>query len=118
MYQSIAMRHVRNPACRIVILLLPLALGACAQYGVTNTASTGPRTFAWDGAGEDPNAPRRTPRHSAKVAQATVPSADEREQVSDEDADRKLASKLVICKGCIKPQETAERPDGSRVASR
>ncbi|MGX9430310.1 MULTISPECIES: hypothetical protein [Bradyrhizobium] len=112
------MRHVRNHASRVAILLLPLALGACAQYGVMNTASTGSRTYAWDGAGEDPNQPRRTRGHSADVAQAIAPSADEREQVSGEDADRKLASKLVICKGCIKPQETAERPDGSRVASR
>src|SRR5262245_47631295 len=112
------MRHVRNCASRVAILLLPLALGACAQYGVMNTASTGARTYAWDGAGEDPNQPRRTPRQSANVAQATEPSADEREQVSDEDADRKLARKLVICNGCIKSQETAERPDGSRLASR
>jgi hypothetical protein len=112
------MRHVRNPACRIAILLLPLALGACAQYGVTNMASTGPRTFAWDGAGEDPNLPRRTPTRSANASQAMAPSEAEREQVSDEDADRNLARKLVICKGCIKPVETAERPDGSRVASR
>jgi hypothetical protein len=112
------MRHVRNPACRIAILLLPLTLGACAQYGVTNMASTGPRTFAWDGAGEDPNQPRRTPRRAVNVSQAIEPSADEPELASDIDADRKLASKLVICKGCIKPQETAERPDGSRLASR
>jgi hypothetical protein len=112
------MRHDWNPACRIAILLLPLALGACAQYGVMNTASTGARAYAWDGAGEDPNQPRRTPSHSANVAQAIEPSADEQEQASDEDVDRKLASRLVICKGCIKPQETAERPDGSRVASR
>ena len=113
------MRHVRNPACRIAILLLPLALGACAQYSALNTqASTGPRTFAWDGAGEDPNLPRRTPRRAVNVSRAIEPSADEPELASDVDADRKLASKLVICKGCIKPQETAERPDGSRVASR
>ncbi|WP_027578255.1 hypothetical protein [Bradyrhizobium sp. Ai1a-2] len=112
------MRHVRNHASRVAILLLPLALGACAQYGVMNTASTGARTYAWDGAGEDPNQPRRAPRHSANVARAIEPSADEQEQVSDEDADRKLASKLVICRGCIKPPATAEQPDGSRVASR
>ncbi|MCA1453872.1 hypothetical protein I6F35_11670 [Bradyrhizobium sp. BRP22] len=112
------MRHVRNHACRIAILLLPLALGACAQYGAMNmSASTGPRAFAWDGAGEDPNQPRRTPTRSAKVAQAIEPS-EAAQEVSDEDADRKLARKLVICKGCIKPVETAERPDGSRLASR
>lgn len=114
------MRHVRNRFSRIAILLLPLALGACAQYGVmNNSASTGPRAFAWDGAGEDPNLPRRTPRRSANASQAMMePSEGEREQVSDADADRNLASKLVICKGCIKPPETAERTDGSRVASR
>jgi hypothetical protein len=113
------MRHVRKPACRIAILFLPLALGACAQYGVMNTAaSTGPRTFAWDGAGEDPNQPRRTPKRSVNVSQAIEPSVDEPELASDADADRRLASKLVICKGCIKPPETAERTDGSRVASR
>jgi hypothetical protein len=112
------MHRVRNSACRIAILLLSLALGACAQYGVTNTASTGARTFAWDGTGEDPNQPRRTPRRSANVAQAIEPSANEPDLASDADADRKLASKLVICKGCIKPQEMAERPDGPRLASR
>jgi hypothetical protein len=113
------MRHVRNHASRVVILLLPLALGACAQYGVMNTsASTGPRAFAWDGAGEDPNQPRRTPRRAVNVSQAIEPSADEQELAFDADADRKLARKLVICKGCIKPVETADQPDGSRVASR
>ncbi|MGY3615056.1 hypothetical protein [Bradyrhizobium sp. USDA 10063] len=112
------MRHVRNRFSRIAILLLPLTLGACAQYGVMNTASTGPGAFAWDGAGEDPNQPRRTPRRAVNVSQAIAPSADEPELAFDADADRKLASKLVICKGCIKPSETAEQADGSRVASR
>jgi hypothetical protein len=113
------MRHVRNTACRIAILLLPLALGACAQYGVMDTqASAGPRAFAWDGAGEDPNQPRRTPTRAANVAQAIEPSIDEPDLGPYADADRDLASKLVICKGCIKPSETAERTDGSRVASR
>jgi hypothetical protein len=113
------MRHVRNPACRIAILLLPLTLGACAQYGAMNPlASTEPRAFAWDGAGEDPNQPRRTPRRAANVAQAIEPSVDERDLAADADADRDLANKLVICKGCIKQPETAERTDGSRVASR
>jgi hypothetical protein len=113
------MRHVRNCARRIAILFLPLTLGACAQYGMMNTSvSTGPRAFAWDGAGEDPNLPRRTPTRSANASQALAPSEAEREQVSDEDADRNLARKLVICKGCIKPVETAEQPDGSRLASR
>jgi hypothetical protein len=113
------MRHVWNCASRIAILFLPLALGACAQYGAMNTAaSTGPRTFAWDGAGEDPNQPQRTPRRSVNVSQAIEPSADQPELASDEEADRKLASKLVICKGCIRPVETADQPDGSRVASR
>jgi hypothetical protein len=115
------MRHVWNPACRIAILLLPVVLGACAQYGATNTqASTGARAFAWDGAGEDPNQPRRTPRRAANVAQATEPSVDEPDLASDADADadRDLANRLVICKGCIKPPETAEQTDGSRVASR
>ena len=111
------MRHVRNWASRIAILSLPLALGACAQYGAMNTAaSTGPRTFAWDGAGEDPNQPQRTPRRAVNVSQASESSEWERD--SDVEADRKLARKLVICKGCIKPQETVEQPDGSRVASR
>jgi hypothetical protein len=113
------MRHVWNPACRIAILLLPLVLGACAQYGVMNTqASTGARAFAWDGAGEDPNQPRRTPKHAANVARAIEPSVDEPDLTADADADRELANKLVICKGCIKPPETAEQTDGSRVASR
>jgi hypothetical protein len=113
------MRHVWNPACRIAILLLPLVLGACAQYGVMNTqASTGARAFAWDGAGEDPNQPRRAPRRAANAARAIEPSVDEPDLAADADADRKLANKLVICKGCIKPPETAEQTDGSRVASR
>jgi hypothetical protein len=113
------MGHVRNHASRIVSLFLPLALGACAQYGVMNSsASTGPRTFAWDGGGEDPNQPRRMPGRSVSVSRAIEPPADERKFASDADADADLASKLVICKGCIKTPETAERADGSRVASR
>ncbi|MCA6107873.1 hypothetical protein [Bradyrhizobium cenepequi] len=113
------MRHVRSRFSRIAILFLPLALGACAQYGAMNTlASTGPRAFAWDGAGEDPNQPQRMPRRSANASQAIEPSADEHEQASDAQADRDLAGKLVICSGCIKTPATAERTDGSRVASR
>jgi len=50
------------------VLFLPIALGACAQYSqqysmTTPPSGTGP--LAWDGAGQDPNAPQ--PRRHARM---------------------------------------------------
>ena len=111
------MRHVWNRAGRVAILLLPIALGACAQYGAMNTsASTGPRTFAWDGAGEDPNLPRPAHRRTASASRAPEPAIGE--ETGSAEADRNLASKLVICSGCIKRPEPSDQSDPARLASR
>lgn len=92
------MSAFRNWARKAAVLFLPIALGACAQYSqqysmTTPPSGTGP--LAWDGAGRDPNAPQ--PRRHARNAS---PAAET--QLSDADADDRLARKLVICSTCIK----------------
>lgn len=103
--------------CRIAILLVPIALGACAQYSPMTTSLAGPKTFAWDGAGQDPNRPPPLHKRTAPRVVAEQSGAGET-GISADEADRDLASRLVICRGCIKPAETANRPEGSRVAYR
>jgi hypothetical protein len=99
------------------VLFIPIALGACAQYSqqysmTAPSPGTGP--LAWDGAGQDPNQPQ--PRRHARNAS---PAAAET-QLSEEDADNRLARKLVICSTCIKqkPAVVAAQPtDRQDVAS-
>ena len=84
------MSAFRNWARKAAVLFLPIALGACAQYSqqysmTTPPSGTGP--LAWDGAGQDPNAPQPR-RHARNVS----PAAET--QLSDADA--------VICSTCIK----------------
>jgi hypothetical protein len=113
------MSNIRCQARRIAILLLPIALGACTQYGLMNTsASIGPSAIAWDGAGEDPNLPQPAHKRVRNAPQVAAQSAVESEQASPEDADRALERKLVICSGCIKPTQTTDRPEETRVANR
>ncbi|MGN1286439.1 MAG: hypothetical protein ACI4XG_07635 [Bradyrhizobium sp.] len=93
------MSAFRNWARKAAVLFLPIALGACAQYSqqysmTTPPSGTGP--LAWDGAGQDPNAPQ--PRRHARNASPAVAET----QLSDEEADDRLARKLVICSTCIK----------------
>ncbi|MBR0801601.1 hypothetical protein JQ615_40335 [Bradyrhizobium jicamae] len=102
------MSPIRNWVSKAAVLLLPIALGACAQYaqyGMTTTSEPGP--LAWDGAGPNPNLPPQ--RHAHNTAQAVAQSADEQA-----DADDRLARKLVICSTCIKP--AAASPDRTDVA--
>ncbi|WP_342711150.1 hypothetical protein AAFG13_03630 [Bradyrhizobium sp. B124] len=98
------MSAFRNWARKAVVLFLPIALGACAQYSqqysmTAPSPGTGP--LAWDGAGQDPNQPqpRRHARNASPVAAET--------QLSEEDADNRLARKLVICSICIKQTPVA-----------
>jgi hypothetical protein len=80
------------------------------------------RPIAWDGLGQDPNRPPVTKRRITNRAPAAIDSNQEREKVlatlrpySDawwavQDAieaenDRKIGSKLVICRSCV-----AQRP--------
>ncbi|WP_461353904.1 hypothetical protein [Bradyrhizobium sp. USDA 4454] len=96
-------------ARKAAVLFLPIALGACAQvaqqYSMT-APPPGPGPLAWDGAGRDPNLPQ--PRRHARNASPAVPET----QLSDADADDRLARKLVICSTCIKqtPAVAAAQP--------
>ncbi|MGY3698289.1 hypothetical protein ACVIGA_008369 [Bradyrhizobium sp. USDA 3240] len=111
------MSAFRNWARKAAVLFIPIALGACAQYSqqysmTAPSPGTGP--LAWDGAGQDPNQPQ--PRRHARNAS---PAAAET-QLSEEDADNRLARKLVICSTCIKqkPAVAAAQPtDRQDVAS-
>ncbi|MBR0895307.1 hypothetical protein JQ616_10150 [Bradyrhizobium tropiciagri] len=103
------MSAFRNWARKAAVLFLPIALGACAQVAQQYSMSapppgTGP--LAWDGAGQDPNQPQ--PRRHAHNASPAVPGT----QLSDADADERLARKLVICSTCIKqkPAVAAAQP--------
>jgi hypothetical protein len=112
---------VRNCMSRIAILLLPIALGACAQYaqyGMNTSAPPTPGPLAWDGAGRNPNLPQRAPRYARSAPQAVAQSPDDADALSAE-ADDNLARKLVICSTCVKPQERASnRSDDTQVANR
>ncbi|MGY3445766.1 MULTISPECIES: hypothetical protein [unclassified Bradyrhizobium] len=103
------MSAFRNWARKAAVLFLPIALGACAQvaqqYSMT-TPAPGSGPLAWDGAGHDPNQPQ--PRRHARNVSPAVPEA----QLSDAEADDRLARKLVICSTCIKqtPAVAAVQP--------
>ena len=112
------MSSIRNRLSRAAVLLLPIALGACAQYaqyGMTTTAvPPGPGPIAWDGAGRDPNAAPSQRNAAPAIAQSADQAAS--------DADAQLARKLVICSTCIKPAATAaattDRTDVAQVTNR
>jgi hypothetical protein len=97
------MSSIRNRAVKAAVLLLPIALGACAQYaqyGISSAAPSEPEPLAWDGAGRDPNFPppqRHARNASPAIAQSTV---DQQALAADDDG--QLAQKLVICSTCIK----------------
>jgi len=106
------MSAFRNWGGRAAVLLLPITLGACAQYAqqygmTTPVPATGP--LAWDGAGRDPNlAPPQRHARNAAPAEAQLPG----DPPSAADADAQLARKLVICSTCIKPAAAlAAQPD-------
>lgn len=119
------MSAIRNWAGRAAVLLLPIALGACAQYaqyGMTTSTPPGQGPLAWDGAGRDPNL--GPPQRQARKASPAVAEATDSQDPLTADADARLARKLVICSTCIKPapvQEQAqasEHPDVTSLASR
>jgi hypothetical protein len=115
------MSSFRNWVGKAAVLLLPISLGACAQYaqhGMTTTsAPSGPGPIAWDGAGRDPNlAPPQ--RHARNASPAVAQSADS-QQPSTADDDEQLARKLVICSTCIKPAaQPSDRQDVASVTNR
>ncbi|MCC8963936.1 hypothetical protein H8A95_16830 [Bradyrhizobium sp. Pear76] len=106
------MSAFRNWARKAAVLFVPIALGACAQYSqqysmTTPPPGTGP--LAWDGAGQDPNQPQ--PRRHARNASPALAETSGT-QLSEADADDRLARKLVICSTCIKkaPAVAATQP--------
>ncbi len=114
------MSDVRNRLSRIAILLLPIALGACAQYaqyGMNSPAPMGTGLLAWDGAGRDPNRAQPAPRHARNASQAVAQSPDDADALNV-DADERLARKLVICSTCVSPTQTNDRQDVAHVANR
>ncbi|KWV54285.1 hypothetical protein AS156_00710 [Bradyrhizobium macuxiense] len=111
------MSSIRNWVGKAAVLLLPIALGACAQYaqyGMTTTTPSGPGPLAWDGAGRDPNLPPPQ-RHARNASPAVAQSADVQQAASADDDDQ-LARKLVICSTCIK-QPAAQPSNRQDVAS-
>lgn len=111
------MSAIRNWASRAAVLLLPIALGACAQYAQYGMTSTVPGNgpLAWDGAGRDPNLPP-SQRHARNAAPAMAQSPADQESVAAND-DELLARKLVICSTCIKQPPAAQPSDRQDVAS-
>ncbi|WGR92241.1 hypothetical protein MTX26_18940 [Bradyrhizobium sp. ISRA443] len=113
------MSSIRNWVGKAAVLLLPIALGACAQYaqyGMT-TAPSGSGPLAWDGAGRDPNLPPPQ-RHARNASPAVAQSSDDQQTAAADDDDR-LARKLVICSTCIKPPapQPSDRQDVASIAN-
>ncbi|TYO66000.1 hypothetical protein FXV83_13725 [Bradyrhizobium hipponense] len=114
---------VKAPA----LLLLSLALAGCAMgphAHLAPDAAFTPARYAWDGAGEDPNhpgggsEPRRTAARSERNrSQARLqPNSKEWWQAQDgieAEQDARVNRSLVICQGCIRPQQ---QPEDSRLA--
>ncbi|MCA6121652.1 hypothetical protein J6500_07000 [Bradyrhizobium sp. WSM 1704] len=115
------MSALRNWAGKAAVLLLPIALGACAQYaqyGMTTAAPSGQGPMAWDGAGRDPNL--GPPHRQSRKASPAVAETIDNQAPSTADADTELARKLVICSTCIKPAtvQSSERQEVTSLASR
>lgn len=95
-----------------VVLLLTLALAGCAvapQAHLTSDPAFRPARYAWDGAGEDPNRQRSIP----EPARATHIAARPERDGIDAEQDAKVNRSLVICQGCLRPQQ---QPDDARLA--
>jgi hypothetical protein len=101
---------VKAPA----FLLLSLALAGCAvapqAHLAPDTASKHVR-YAWDGAGEDPNQPHSVSGPS-RATRAVVrsdssqagPQPHSKDSIEAEQ-DARLNSALIICQGCLRPQQ-------------
>lgn len=117
--------------CRIMVkapafLLLSLALAGCAvapQAHLASDPAFKPANYAWDGAGEDPNrsraaSPTRTAGRSERnSSQAGLQSQSKEwwqaQDGSEAEQDARVNRSLVICQGCLRPQQ---QPEDSRLA--
>ncbi|KYG19582.1 hypothetical protein SE92_04325 [Bradyrhizobium sp. AT1] len=109
---------VKAPA----FLLLSLALAGCAvgpQAHLTSDPAFRPARYAWDGAGEDPNRPSPASRPTRNLAQAErnrsqaglQPQSKEwwqAQDASEAEQDARVNRALVICQGCLRPQQQRE----------
>src|SRR3954469_10199662 len=106
---------------RIILFSLPLALCSCAVPAERMSFSPSPKLYAWDGSGRDPNQ-RRPKARPAKALADEENSRRTREQTFaslrpysaawwsihdaiEADHDKRLARKLVICTGCLRPSQ-------------
>lgn len=108
-------------------LLLSLALAGCAvapQAHLASDPTFKPARYAWDGAGEDPNRPhaasqptRTAGRSERNGSQAGLqPHSKEWWQAqggSEAELDARVNRALVICQGCLRPQQ---QPEDARLA--
>lgn len=109
---------VKAPA----LLLLSLALAGCAvspQAHLASDRAFKPARYAWDGGGENPNQPRSASRAARGAAAAErnrsqaglAPYSKEWWQAQDgieAEQDARVNRSLVICQGCLRPQQQAE----------
>jgi hypothetical protein len=115
---------VKAPA----LLLLSLALAGCAMapqaHLTSDPAALKPARYAWDGAGEDPNRPRAASEPTRTAARSErnrsqaglQPYSKEWWQAQDgieAEQDAKVNRSLVICQGCLRPQQ---QPEDGRLA--
>jgi hypothetical protein len=115
---------VKAPA----LLLLSLALAGCAvapqTHLTSDPAAFKPARYAWDGAGEDPNRPRAASKPTRTAARSErnrlqaglQPYSKEWWQAQDgieAEQDAKVNRSLVICQGCLRPQQ---QPEDARLA--
>ncbi|TFV35173.1 hypothetical protein E4K66_28660 [Bradyrhizobium frederickii] len=114
---------VKAPA----FLLLSLALAGCAvgpQAHLAHDPAFKPARYAWDGAGEDPNRPEAASQPRRAVASSErsrsqaglqPPSKEwwQQQDGSEAEQDARVNRSLVICQGCLRPQQ---QPEDSRLA--
>jgi hypothetical protein len=110
-------------------LLLSLALAGCAvapQAHFDSDPAFRPAVYAWDGAGQDPNQPQ--PASASSRATRAAASERNRSQAGlqpyskewwqaqdgiEAEQDAKVNRALVICRGCLRPQQ---QPEDARLA--
>jgi hypothetical protein len=109
---------VKAPA----FLLLSLALAGCAvapQAHLASYSAFKPASYAWDGAGEDPNHPHAAPTRTAARSEHTrsqaglQPYSRQAEDGIEAEQDAKVNRSLVICQGCLRQPP---QPEDGRVA--
>jgi hypothetical protein len=116
---------VKAPA----VLFLSLALAGCAMTPQARLASETdfkPARYAWDGAGENPNQAR--PASGARATRTAAASERTKSQAGlqpyskewwqsqdgiEAAQDARVNRSLVICQGCLRPQQ---QPEDSRLA--